>query len=143
MSKDKTPFKLFQIRWNDKVGREECPYLTRYTVSIFGYAVRVHHWVGSDDPRHFHDHPWWMLILVLRGSYYDISPGGVDQLKVGSIRFRQGEHRHTVKLVSRDCWTLLFTGPKYRNWGFYVPGRETLLRPLRYFKRFGHHQCEP
>lgn len=141
MSKNKIPFSKFQVRWNDKVGRAECPYLTRWTLTLFGYSIRLHHWVASDDQRHFHDHPWWMLIIMLSGSYIDISPDKEDLLSAGSIRFREAEHRHTVKLV-KDCWTLLLTGPPIRHWGFYIPGRDKLMRPLRYFSRFGHHQCD-
>lgn len=142
MSESKVPFEKFQLRWRDKVGRPECPYLIRWTLTIGGYAIRLHHWLASDDQRHLHDHPWWMLTIMLRGGYTDISTDGEDYLSVGSIRFRPALHHHTVKVDSGGAWTLLITGRKSRNWGFYVPGREALLRPLRYFKRYKHHQCD-
>lgn len=142
MSNNKIPFTRFQLRWNDAVGRPECPYLRRWTLTIFGYGLRVHRWLASDDPRYLHDHPWWMLILIIKGGYIDISPEGEDRLGRGSIRFRPAEHRHTVRVDKGGCWSLLVTGPKIRNWGFYVPGRETFLRPLRFFSRYGHHQCD-
>ena len=142
-------FSKYQIRWNEWVGGDDCYYLQRWVVSISDYAIRLHHWVSSDDQRHLHDHPWWMIIIVLKGSYTDISPHPdirdtfiEDTLRFGSIRYRRAEHRHTVKLNSKDCWTFLITGKKVRNWGFYIPGRDALMRPLRYFKRFGHHQCD-
>src|SRR5437868_2995851 len=38
---------------------------TRKTFGVF-----LHHFVGSDSPTEFHDHPWsWSLSLVLRGGY--------------------------------------------------------------------------
>jgi hypothetical protein len=44
-----------------------------------------------------------------------------------SIAFRAAEHRHRVVLRKhRDgnpipCWTLILTGPKQREWGFWCP----------------------
>lgn len=134
-------FKKFQLRWAEWIGSADCLYMQRWVLVLFGYAIRLHHWVASDDPRHLHDHPWWMLIIVLKGGYTDISETKRDELKAGSVRFRPATHKHTVA-VNGSCWSLLFTGPKVRNWGFWVPGRNTLLRPRRYFKRFGHHQCD-
>lgn len=48
----------------------------------------MHHWLGPDDDRAFHDHPWWFLTLVLRGGYADRHPGGEDRLRAGSVRIR-------------------------------------------------------
>lgn len=135
-------FSNFQIRWGEQVGPEDCQYLKRWVLVMFGYALRLHHWTNSDDPRHFHDHPWWMVILVLRGGYVDISPDGEDRLSLGSLRFRKADHKHTVRVDDGGCWSLLLTGPKSRKWGFWIKGRNVLLRPLRYFSRFGHHQCD-
>lgn len=143
MSDNKQPFTKFQIRWNDKVGRKECPYLTRYTLTLFNYSIRLHYWTASDDQRHLHDHPWWMLIFCLWGSYWDIQENDVRELvSPGTVHYRKAEHKHTVELISKPTITLLLTGPKTRNWGFWVPGRDKILRPLRYFKRYGHHQCD-
>lgn len=116
--------------------------MKRWVVLVFDYAIRLHHWVNSDDQRHFHDHPWWMLIIVLKGGYTDISRDGEDHLRAGSIRLRKAEHQHTVKIDEGGSWSLLITGPKVRNWGFWVPDRDKILRPLRYFSRYGHHQCD-
>lgn len=140
IQRDHIPFQQFELRWNEPVGLPECPYLRRWVLTLFGYSLRLHHWTASDDQRHLHDHPWWMLVLILRGGYTDISETQQDVLSAGSIRFRNATHRHTVK-VSHGCWSLLLTGRHSRNWGFYVPGRSALLRPLRYFSRYGHHPC--
>ncbi len=135
------PFKTFQIRWAEPVGRKECPYMYRWAFLFMGYGIRLHHWVASDDQRHFHDHPWWMLVIILWGGYLDISPDGVDLVGPGSVRFRPAVHRHTVAVFDQGCWSLLLTGRPARHWGFYVAGRDRLLRPLKYFSRHGHHQC--
>jgi hypothetical protein len=112
----------------------------RCVITFFGYSIRLHHWVASDDQRYLHDHPWWMLILVLKGSYKDIGEKVIDKLTFSSIRFRRANHRHTV-LVDNSCWSLLITGRPINQWGFYIPNRIKRLRPLRYFSRYGHHPC--
>lgn len=136
-------FKPFQLVWNEKVDPERgCHYLTRWCLFLFGYGIRVHHWINNDDQRYFHDHPWWMAIFILKGGYTDISPNGEQHLKAGNFVFRKAEHKHTVRVDKGGCWSLLLTGRVERHFGFWVPGRNKLLRPFRYFKRFGHHQCE-
>jgi hypothetical protein len=44
-----------------------------------------------------------------------------------SIAFRRAEHRHRV-VLKKDlygspipCWTLVITGPRVREWGFWCP----------------------
>lgn len=135
-------FKYFQIRFYEKLGKPDCPYLERWVINLGLFAIRLHHWIASDDQRYFHDHPWDFLVVILKGGYTDKSPGKYDTLKIGSIRFRKAEHKHTVKVNPGGCWSLLITGPKIRNWGFWLPGRTTIMRPLRYFNRYGHHPCE-
>jgi len=134
-------FNLFGIIWHNPIGLPECPYMIRWVILFFGYSIRLHHWVASDDQRNFHDHPWWMITLMLKGRYVDITSEKHDILTSGSIRFRKASHKHTVKVDPPGCWTLLITGRSVNNWGFYVPGRERRLRPLRYFSRYGHHPC--
>lgn len=132
-------FKPLQFRWNEPLGVPECPYAYRWVFIFFGYSIRVHHFLRSDDKRYFHDHAWWFLTFVLKGSYTDVSPQGEDVLKPGSIRFRQAKHPHYVKVAEGGCWTFLITGKPMRNWGFWVDGR--FKRPLKYFHKFGHPPC--
>jgi len=68
------PFKLFQVRWTEKLGYEDCPYLIRWTFIIFGYSIRIHHWLRSDDNRFFHDHSADLLSIVLKGWYWNVKP---------------------------------------------------------------------
>jgi hypothetical protein len=138
----------FQFKWAENVGlKAGCDYLTRYVLVLFGFSLRVHHWTNDDDPRHMHDHAWWFLTLVLRGGYTDISQAGEgqpvvhDHLSAGSIRFRPALHRHSVMVDNGGAWTLVLTGPRERHWGFWVPGRNKVLPFKRYFKKYGHHQC--
>jgi hypothetical protein len=113
----------------------------RRWVADFGrFAVRLHRWEASDDKRAFHDHPWWFLTLVLRGSYVDVSPSGRDLLTAGSVRFRPANHKHTVEIQTPGTWTLLVTGRPSRRWGFWIGDR--LIRRDKYFATHGHHPCD-
>lgn len=73
-SSNTKPFKLFQIRWAEKLGYPECPYLIRWTFIFFGYSIRIHHWIKSDDDRYFHDHSADLLSIVLKGQYWNVKP---------------------------------------------------------------------
>lgn len=67
-------FKKFQIRWAEKLGFEDNPYLIRWTFIFFGYSMRIHHWIKSDDNRFFHDHSADLLSIVLKGRYWNVKP---------------------------------------------------------------------
>jgi hypothetical protein len=136
------PFRAFEWRWAEPLGRPECPYVYRWVLTLFGYSVRLHHWIGSDDLRHFHDHPWDFISIILKGRYLEITPEGMRVRTVGDVARYRAEHRHKVQLIGRSCWTCVLSKRHRRHFGFYVPGRETLLRPLRYFSRYGLHPCE-
>ena len=73
------PFKLFQIRWKEKLGYPNSPYLIRWTFLFFGYSIRIHHWIKSDDTRYFHDHSSDLLSIVLKGRYYNVKPIDPDK----------------------------------------------------------------
>ncbi len=90
------------------------------------FGVFLHHFVGSDLPTEFHDHPWsWSVSLVLRGGYGEerrlrddgtvtrrwLGPGALNLIPPGVF--------HRVELRDRrPAWTLFLHGPKIRNWGF-------------------------
>ena len=63
--------KFFQIRWKEALGKPECPYLYRWTLIIFGFSIRLHHWLRSDDNRYFHDHACDLISIILKGWYYN------------------------------------------------------------------------
>ena len=165
-STDLRPFKRFQIRWAEKLGYPECPYLVRWTFLAFGYSMRIHHWIKSDDNRYFHDHSADLLSIVLKGRYWNVKPiikdlppihNGVNNSKwfqvegifnswwnffhMGrSIWFSKAEDQHYLSIPEGGAWTLMFEGKPRHKWGFYVHGRK--WRPLRYFHKFGIRQTE-
>ena len=74
---------------NEKLGLPEEPYLTRWVLDLGFISFRLHHWTGSDDLRHPHDHAWSFMTFVLYGSYLDISPDGDELMKAGKIAYRR------------------------------------------------------
>ena len=133
-------FKQIQLRCKEALGKEECPYAYRWVLNLGIFSLRIHHFLRSDDKRHFHDHAWWFLTFVLKGSYTDVSPQGEDKLTAGSIRYRKAKHPHYVNVAEGGCWTFVITGPMVRKWGFWVNGK--FKRPLKYFHKFGHPPCD-
>lgn len=78
-STDTRKFERFQIRWAEKLGFENCPYLIRWTFILFGYSIRIHHWIKSDDNRFFHDHSADLFSIVLKGVYWNVKPIDPDK----------------------------------------------------------------
>lgn len=81
-------FKNFQIRWAERLGYPDDPYLIRWTFIFFGYSIRIHHWIKSDDNRYFHDHSANLLSIVLKGEYWNVRPYNPDKNPLDDI----GEH---------------------------------------------------
>lgn len=133
-------FKRFELRWNEPLGKSECPYMHRWVIGAFGYSVRIHKWHRSDDKRSFHDHAWNFLTIVLVGGYQDHSPGGIDRLRTGSIRYRRATHKHYVEIPAGGATTLIFAGKPIRQWGFWIAGK-FIKRRQDYFEKYGHPPC--
>jgi len=141
-------FKKFQIRWKEPCGKPECPYLYRWTFLFFGWSIRIHHWLKSDDRRFFHDHGGDLISMVVKGTYKNVvpdpdSPDGKREIQVKRWRpwkFK-AEEKHYLDIPKEGAWTILLFWPKRRNWGFW--DRENhMLRPLEYFHRHGIIQDE-
>lgn len=146
----RTPFEnTWGFEWKKRLGDPAAPYALRWMARTPWFSVRLHHWLGSDDLRWPHDHPYSFLTVVLRGAYDDVQPASegaasegaaaarVDRLRAGSVRFRRAEHRHSVRLVSETATTLVITGPERREWGFWVKNK--FRRHNKYFFEWGHH----
>lgn len=128
-------FKPFQIRWKEPLGLPECPYLYRWTFLFFGYSIRLHHWIKSDDRRHFHDHSCDLISIIIKGKYKNVTPDGVFEARAWKPRFMKAKERHYLDIPKEGAWTILLCGRPYHKWGFYVKGHK--WRPLRYFNKFG------
>lgn len=59
------------LTWGEKLGDPECPYMQRWVINFRLFSIRVHRWWRSDDKRAQHDHPWWFITWIIKGSYTD------------------------------------------------------------------------
>jgi hypothetical protein len=106
------------------IGQPEAPYLLRwYLIPRNRYFnIYLHKFLRSDDDRALHDHPWWFVSFMLKGTYQEITDKGTSIRKAGSFLFRKALDRHRVELIdNKHCWTLFITGKKVRDWGFWCP----------------------
>ena len=140
------PFRPFQIRWAERMGDKDDPYLIRWCLFFFGYSIRLHHWVGSDNSLHFHDHSCDLISIILKGGYKNVVPEDPNDPNPEVTRCKKIEARawhpwkakaeqlHYLEIPPEGAWTLLFQGRPKNKWGFIVNGHK--WRPLRYFHKF-------
>lgn len=81
--------------------------------------VYVHQFLGSDDDRALHDHPWDSTSIVLAGRYLEHLKEGKVVREIGDVIMRDAYTPHRVELLGTECWTLFTTGPKHKEWGFW------------------------
>lgn len=137
-------------------GADGTPYMTRYTIVKFrsGRSVLLHH-ILRDDQDDLHDHPWDFVSIILKGGYFDVTPGlNVHRYELrdsetvfdpyrlcrrpiferwcrpGRVTQHKARDAHKIRLMPtivdggmtrRSSWSLVFTGPKKRDWGFWTP----------------------
>ena len=123
-----------------QLGIPNDPYLIRWVLDFGFFSLRLHHWRHSDDLRNPHDHAWDFITFILYGSYEDVSPSGNETMHAGQTTFRKAEHQHSVRVISKNCWTFLITGPERRKWGFWVNNK--FRKRNKYFYEHGHHTKE-
>lgn len=85
------------------------------------FNVYLHKFLGSDDERALHDHPWVNCSIVLKGSYREHTKQGSPLRRRGSIVLRRATAAHRLEVVHGPVWTLFITGPRIRAWGFHCP----------------------
>jgi hypothetical protein len=107
-------------------------------------GIRVHEILRSDLDRHMHDHPWWNISVLLRGTYIEYTPLRGQHFDIGGYRrapqagditehttctvrcpgnivFRKPTNRHKLVLPNGSVWSLFICGPWEQDWGFFVP----------------------
>ena len=102
-STNTSQFKKFQIRWAEKLGFEDEPYLIRWTFIFFGYSMRIHHWIKSDDRRYFHDHSADLLSIVLKGEYDNVVPYEVNKPPIIEVPAHLQKHFGKRRINQRKC----------------------------------------
>lgn len=103
------------------------------------FNVYLHKFMQDDD-QVLHDHPWPSLTLILKHGYSErqfvtMPVDGQPLPETVLIRravfkpvFRPATTAHQVVVdkgfngETFHSWSLFFTGPKYRMWGFWCPG---------------------
>lgn len=125
------------------VGTDGDPYLDRLRIiqtPLFG--VYLHHIHRPDRDRDPHDHPWAFASLVLAGAYEESvwpdkrDPQGVfvrRRPRFSGARLDR-DAAHIITMVKGPLWTLVLTGPKRSDWGFwrdghFIPWRKYLEVP--------------
>lgn len=125
------------------IGIEGDPYLDRLRIiqtPLFGFYL--HHIHRPDRDRDPHDHPWSFLSVIIAGSYREkIWPDKRDPQKYitrnrkrwSPGRLRRGS-AHIITSMNGPLWTLVLTGPRRGEWGFwtdgsFVPWREYISSP--------------
>jgi hypothetical protein len=96
--------------------------------------LRLHCILRSDNDRDLHDHPFDFTSLILKGSYrehyYDPALGS-DPSDPANHRTRvyrpgdrntcQADKAHRIEVLDGPVWTLVWSGPRVRKWGFHTP----------------------
>lgn len=128
---------LPRIKPHKVIGPLDNPYMYRWFIFKVGKLPRVylHRFLRSDEDRALHNHPWWFVSILLRGSYIEHNRGGPVRRSAPSIAYRGLDHDHRVELVpGKPVWTLFITGPVRQPWGFWCTnGTDEHLVPWREF----------
>jgi hypothetical protein len=111
------------------------PYLMRlYLLMTQLFSVCLH-WINDRDPDDDpHDHQRAFVSVVLRGWYreevYDTpEPGKVTALDPRPVRlvrwinFKRSTDVHRIVEVAPGTLTLVFNGPRFKTWHFWIPLR--------------------
>lgn len=93
------------------------------------FNVYLHKFLGSDDERVMHDHPWHSVSFLLKGKLLEFYQREVGVTDLPGRRrprrflpvFRSARHAHRLQLVQGPAWTIFITGPRIREWGFLCP----------------------
>lgn len=88
------------------------------------FNIYLHKFLGDDDDRALHDHPWHSVSFCLggKGSLFEVMPDGRGRhIRRWLPYFRRASHAHRLMLLGDHAWTLFITGPRVREWGFHCP----------------------
>lgn len=86
----------------------------------------LHKYLGSDDDRALHDHPWASWSILLWGNLFEMTVDHTGNHVVKRVwplipKYRSAKYSHRLILKGNKALTLFFTGKKSREWGFHCP----------------------
>jgi len=103
--------------------QDPSPYMRRWVLRTSWGDLRLHHILRSDSDREYHDHPFDFWSFILWGGYWEHSahyPEG-KWFGPGSLVQKRAGEAHRLRLPENSpAWTVVWTGPKYRDWGFHT-----------------------
>jgi hypothetical protein len=125
--------KLF--KYETMSGAGTCPiYLERWELlSLLGYEIYLHHFLGDDWALDPHDHPRRFISIGLKGGYIEDSYKCSEtsdmitekKFKAPWIRSFPAEHIHRIRMEKKGetAWTVVIVLRKSRRWGFWQYGK--------------------
>lgn len=120
-----------ETQMNLKVIYDTCasPFLVRLELlRLFGWSLKLHVFLRSDQDEELHDHPWAFWSLIIAGGYWEQTETRLIQRRCGSLAYRPATHKHRV-ILANDKWgpvpcaTIVLTRPGDREWGFWKGGK--------------------
>lgn len=90
------------------------------------FGIFLHETWHRDQDRDPHDHPWTFWTFVLKGGYEEIVVSPDRSYRRSHPRFSFKHLNKTwfhriIELHNSPTWTLMFVGPRTREWGFLLP----------------------
>lgn len=107
-------------RWTD-VYENDVLYLRRlHIIQVPTLGAIMVHWIMKPDLQpDLHDHPVDFFSILLRGWYQETTP--IGQRTIQYFNFKHAEDFHRITALPYDgVTTLVFAGPKRREWGYHT-----------------------
>lgn len=111
---------LSRVPYFDITGNDATVYIRRYKLLQCRLGnVYLHDIRRSDGDRCLHDHPWSFVSIILAGGYFEHMTTGRHWRRPGQLLVRPAATAHRIE-IDRPAWSLVFTGPRVRAWGFWT-----------------------
>ena len=108
----RVPFK--EIGWTE-IGEK----FTRYALwRTRWFNVYLHQLYAPNWHPQCHDHPWGFVAVLIRRGYLEETAHNLKRQRPGFILFRPATFTHNVITPYGTSWSVIFTTPKSRDWGF-------------------------
>jgi len=123
------------MNWHEKIAQNRTPdlavenngeiYLERWHLipQNWFFNIYLHRFTNSDLPVP-HDHPWFSLAYIIKGSFIEHRPGKKPRhCFERGFYFRSPFSLHWLEMIRDVTWTIFFTGPVIKPWGFVENGK--------------------